>query len=188
MSYENAPGTRLVATHCAICHRPLLDAESVEQGMGPTCRKRHGSEFDAVDEDARKQANKHVYAIACHQDGPGVVSHLRALLELGFPGVVKAIVKSVAKVKLALTDDSHPHGPGRLALKTPYDYHNFQAKLQGIRNVPGRRWDSTGKVNTFPVASKKALWGHLLEWYEGQVGFGPKGPFVVRAEDHSPKA
>lgn len=42
MSYENAPATKMLATHCACCARPLVDAESVELGIGPDCRKRHG--------------------------------------------------------------------------------------------------------------------------------------------------
>ena len=40
MDYTNAPATALVATHCALCGRALLDAASVESGMGPTCRAR----------------------------------------------------------------------------------------------------------------------------------------------------
>ena len=41
MTYEAAPATTLLASHCAVCARPLLDAESVEAGIGPDCRK-HG--------------------------------------------------------------------------------------------------------------------------------------------------
>src|SRR5687767_11998091 len=42
MTYENAPATRLLATRCACCHRALVDAESVERGVGPDCAKRYG--------------------------------------------------------------------------------------------------------------------------------------------------
>jgi hypothetical protein len=42
MSYESAPATKLLATHCACCSRPLVDAVSVETGIGPDCRKKHG--------------------------------------------------------------------------------------------------------------------------------------------------
>jgi hypothetical protein len=42
MSYENAPATQMLATFCACCARPLLDAVSVETGVGPECRKKHG--------------------------------------------------------------------------------------------------------------------------------------------------
>lgn len=47
-TYENAPATRMLATHCAVCSRPLVDAASVEAGMGPDCRDRHGYD-DPVD-------------------------------------------------------------------------------------------------------------------------------------------
>lgn len=50
MSYESAPATILLATRCACCGRELLDAESVEKGMGPTCRRKHG--FTKADEPA----------------------------------------------------------------------------------------------------------------------------------------
>ena len=40
--YESAPATSLVATNCACCGHPLLDAVSVEAGVGPECRKRYG--------------------------------------------------------------------------------------------------------------------------------------------------
>jgi hypothetical protein len=42
MSYENAPATRLLATNCGCCGRQLVDAVSVEAGIGPECRKKHG--------------------------------------------------------------------------------------------------------------------------------------------------
>ena len=62
-NYENAPATRLLATHCACCARPLVDAKSVETGMCPVCRKKHGFNIDCS-ESIRLQANKIVYQIA----------------------------------------------------------------------------------------------------------------------------
>lgn len=34
-SYETAPATRKLATHCVCCGRPLVDARSVSLGIGP---------------------------------------------------------------------------------------------------------------------------------------------------------
>lgn len=48
MSYESAPATKMLATHCACCARPLVDAVSVEAGVGPECRRRHGFEAAQV--------------------------------------------------------------------------------------------------------------------------------------------
>jgi hypothetical protein len=42
MSHENAPATKLLATNCACCGRALVDAVSVETGVGPDCREMHG--------------------------------------------------------------------------------------------------------------------------------------------------
>lgn len=51
MSYENAPQTKLLATDCAVCSRPLCDAKSVELGIGPECRKKYGFEMDCTEEE-----------------------------------------------------------------------------------------------------------------------------------------
>ena len=41
-THEKAKATRLLATHCCVCWRPLVDAKSVEMGIGPVCRKKYG--------------------------------------------------------------------------------------------------------------------------------------------------
>jgi hypothetical protein len=48
-SYVNAPATKMLASHCAVCGRPLCDATSVELGIGPICRGKHG--YDQADSD-----------------------------------------------------------------------------------------------------------------------------------------
>jgi hypothetical protein len=63
MSHENAPATKLLATACACCGRNLVDAESVETGIGPECRKRFA--IDTVrDNAAREAANALVNVVA----------------------------------------------------------------------------------------------------------------------------
>ena len=47
-----------------------------------------------------------------------------------------------------------------------------------LRSVPGRRWDKERKVNTFPYASKGALWGALKRAYPGQTCLIPDGSIV----------
>lgn len=66
MTYEAAPATKMLAVDCACCRKELLDAKSVELGMGPVCRKKHG--FDKADGEANWQ---------------GVVSALLCGLKLG---------------------------------------------------------------------------------------------------------
>jgi hypothetical protein len=41
-NYINAAATRFIATHCACCGKALVDADSVQAGVGPDCRRMHG--------------------------------------------------------------------------------------------------------------------------------------------------
>lgn len=62
-TYENAPATKLLATNCACCGRALVDAKSVECGIGPDCREKYGVDVD-VTEAAREEANQIVFQLA----------------------------------------------------------------------------------------------------------------------------
>jgi hypothetical protein len=151
-----------------------VDAKSVECGVGPVCRKAHGFDIECSEE-ARAEANELVYSIAAERDGAHVVEACKRLFELGFTNLVAAILKRIATVQVAVTPDNHPHGAGRLAVKTPYSVEAVDA----MRTIPGRRWDKDAKVNTFPTTSKAALWDFFQKFYPGMTGVGPKGPFIV---------
>lgn len=180
MGYENAPATVLLATHCACCHLPLVDAQSVEIGMGPVCRKKHGyDEVLALSEDDRKAANKLIHAVACYRDGATVLESCTKLFALGCGKIVTAILKRLAKVQIATTDDTHPHGPGRLAVRIHGDVPDFPGMLADFRAIKGRRWDADHKINTFPADQKVAVFGALKVNFPGATAIGPKGPFVI---------
>lgn len=49
MGYEEAPATEMMASHCLLCGRPLVDAVSVETGIGPVCREKYGYGADLGD-------------------------------------------------------------------------------------------------------------------------------------------
>lgn len=165
--YENAPATKMLASNCACCSRPLVDAKSVECGVGPECRKRHGYEIN-VDEDARQRANAIVYKIALEQTGPGVVEGCVELRELGFTALADRILKRLKTITITEND-------GLLVLRSPYDPEAVRA----LASIPGRRWDGEKKVNTFPLDQKRALWNVLLDHYRGFMGVGPKGAFEI---------
>lgn len=50
--YEDAVSTKLLATHCCMCNRPLCDARSVELGIGPICEKNFGTRAEVSDVDS----------------------------------------------------------------------------------------------------------------------------------------
>jgi hypothetical protein len=171
MSYENAPTTKLVATHCAVCAHPLVDAVSVERGIGPDCAAKHGYGHEA-DAAGRTEANALVHAIAVHQDGVEVEEAVTRLQELGFVVLAARIAKRVADVTILPLN-------GKLAVHTPYKAEATPA----FRAVPGRTWDKDAKVNLVPetAEAKKALHKLLSKHFAGRLAYGPKGLFRIAA-------
>jgi hypothetical protein len=170
MSYENAPATKMLATHCACCGRPLVDAKSVEIGIGPDCRKKHGWDVD-VPEANRRAANKIVYEIALKQQGFDVLKQCEALRALGFDKLAGIVEKRVADIRVMVVE-------GEVRIVTPYNPEFVNA----VRAIPGRRWHKEEKVWSVPLSQRAALWKAMNVHYKGQLGLGPKGPFVVGKE------
>jgi hypothetical protein len=166
--YENAPATKMLATHCACCARPLVDAKSVEAGVGPDCRKKFGYDLD-VPEAARIEANKVVYGIACVQEGTVVIEGCAKLRGLGFTVLAERIESRLAVVEIEEAN-------GVLTVVTPYDTKFVDA----IRQIPGRKWNKEKKVNTCPVAAKQALWAVLKSCFPNKVGRSAKGAFIIK--------
>lgn len=166
MSYENAPATRMLATHCAVCSRPLLDAQSVELGIGPDCRKKYGFNIE-VDEAARKRANELVYAVAL---GPvegtppaAIADALRAvcaeLMMLGFVKLADTLLRRNAAVVVTRSDAGY-------AVNAAYN-EVFNAELKA---VPGRRWDREAKCWRVPKAARMPLWRAMQRAFHGYLG------------------
>ncbi len=174
MSYENAPATQLVATRCAVCSRALVDAVSVETGIGPECRKKYGFNQEASPE-ARAEANRLVYRIAARQDGLDVAQACEALCALGFTKLAARIMERL--VTVTITEAAY----GRLAVSTPYSVEVVDA----MRRIPGRRWDGEAKANTFPATERRAIFTALQNCFPGVIATGPRGVFQIPA---APKA
>lgn len=84
MTYENSASAKLVASHCVVCNRPLVDAASVETGMGPECRTRYGYNENVPSEN-RREANVIIHEIATDQRrDEDFCEAIRRLAELGF--------------------------------------------------------------------------------------------------------
>jgi len=172
MSYENAPATKMVATHCCCCGKALVDAKSVEAGMGPVCRKVHGYTLidELVSEEDRAKANKLVHAIAADQGNAElVVANCQELFAMELTQLVAAILKRCASIKIVGLDN------GRFAVQTPYN----EKAIAQLKTIKGRWWDKDSKVNTFPMEKKKDVYAVLRRFWGGEAGIGPKGPFVV---------
>lgn len=156
MPHDNAPATTLLATHCAVCGRALVDAQSVETGIGPICRQRYFSN-EALTESARVEANAIVYRVAAAlsadpTDGTlaQVSTDLQRLRDLGADTIVTQILNNrgrLATIKL------HVWGTDTFAIAAPRNADLTAA----FRNVPGRQWwgatawhGNVRRVNVFP--------------------------------------
>lgn len=168
MSYESAPATRLLATHCSICGRPLLDAESVRRGIGPVCAEQMGLEDEGNPN--RDAANRLIYRIALvHLDDQMEALRLALSLEgLGYPRIGAHLARRLATVRIEEDGDE-------LLVYTPFR-DDLVAMFQG---VPGRRWDAEAKANRVPKRSRAVLWRALKFTAGGELGWGPRGPFVI---------
>lgn len=175
MSYLNAPATKMIDARCAVCSRELLDAVSVEVGMGPICRERHGyQEVEDASEEARAEANKIVRAIAAAwQDEDERLRGCVALRLLGFSKLAERIEYRGKDAPRAEAIEVTT-GYGELRVKSPFK----PAAVAAFRTIRGRRWDGMHKLNVVPEQSKRDLWRVLRECFAGVaivVDGEPKG-------------
>jgi len=170
MTYENLRSTKLLATHCAVCARPLRDAVSVELGIGPDCREKHG--YDGfINDDNRALANALIFEIADKQSGLDAVDACRQLMHLGFTTLASKIAIRIMSIRV-LQD---PNRPEVLLVTTPYT----EIGVQQLGSVPGRRWNASLHVNEVPVTSKNRLWKALRTAFPGYPMLDPHGDFYT---------
>lgn len=162
-SYESAPATSLLSTTCAACGRPLLDAVSVECGLGPICREKNG--YDAHDEH-RAEANALVHAVAL-----GDVAKIARLEALGFVRLARTLRKRLlGRVTVEITELD-----GTLIVSAPYR----EEALEAWRSIPGRVWSQKARAYYIPATERRALWCVLKAHYSGESARGPKGDFTI---------
>ncbi|NUP12903.1 MAG: hypothetical protein HOW73_43240 [Polyangiaceae bacterium] len=194
MPYETAPATTLLAAFCACCARPLVDAVSVETGVGPECRRRHGyneaqelpswrdvavalrgielpESFTAAEatDDVRSAANILVRLVAVEQAGSNVAAYVNAVRALGFVQLADRISERVAPIRIAEGEDN------TLAIRTPFSPEANEA----FRRAFPRSWDPVAKVRRVPASARRELFGLLRKCYPGATAIGPKGIFTI---------
>lgn len=174
MSFAQAPATKLVATHCCVCARPLVDAESVDSGIGPVCAERTGLMRASLSAEARAEANRIVHRLAILQCSPEAAPLLRRLREIGLVALAARIETRFADL-VSVRIERREQG---LALRfRKIDGPKFAALVQDLRKVPGRYFDQRAKVNTIPdvSASRSALRRVLAIHFPGALLAGPSG-------------
>ena len=173
-AYETAPATLLLATNCACCGRPLVDADSVTAGVGPECRKKHG--FNV----ATGEPNWDEFALNMHaaSDARPIANSTKlTAAEYGKTMSTREYCNLLTHHIAANPSDSRaPHyvaaiaalGYTKLAAKLADRAGSIKITVEGdmllvqagysdkfvsvMRGVRGRRWDAAKKLNTVPVA------------------------------------
>jgi len=186
MSYQDAPATQMLATHCVVCGRALVDACSVELGIGPECRD--GIFPEGVDTCDQKIANEHVHAAAvAAQKGhvAKVIEVAEAIRQLGFEvladKVSRRFKKGVERTERN-ADIVIEEKDGYMLVTTPYRRGKKDEFIAAWRAIPGRRYVRHRQANEVPVSSKAAVWALLKRFFPGKWGKGPKGVFRVPTE------
>ena len=179
--YTTSPATRLLATHCCVCGRPLVDAESVRSGIGPICAERYGVGDNLRGTAAHTQANALVYLLSAEQKKSSwarissLLAELRALPSFGvLADKIAARLTPKAEIKITLVD-----GGATLRVVAPYKAESTLA----FRAIPGRRFgkeidpESAKEIayNTIPTAQRRALWTLLKTHYAGLYASAPDG-------------
>lgn len=191
-SYADSPACKLVATNCAICARPLVDAKSVETGIGPECRRKHGVEtaegtpdLDAAraclapigaadmiaaegEDDCRGIVNKLAYLVAAEQTGERAARMTAAIWHLGYRSFAKAIARRIGVIV--------EREVGNLIVRAPYS-DTFGTALYERRAMA--KWDGKRKVRVAPVSRDRAVMQAICATFGGLVLIGEKGAGVI---------
>jgi hypothetical protein len=175
MSYENAPATKMLATHCCLCARPLVDAVSVEAGMGPDCRENSGYYAEGASADARSTVNAIVYRIAAGMDLAELPAAIETVRSYGFHKLADTLAKRLSTITV------EDRGDGTIAVFTPYSPEFVPA----VKAAAGgwAQFDRQLKAWIVPNGPKvtKALWAAMRRCFPGVLGVGPKGLFTTPA-------
>ncbi len=175
MGYENAPATKLVATHCCVCGRALLDAVSVQRGIGSICAENGGLDIPSVLVETRSAANQIVHAIACEPTPAVAVPGCLKLRALGFGVLADVIMKRVCNQLTGIVvciDHAQPDPD--YAVVWPY-----RPEVTQDKRAYGGHWDPVRHVNVWSRARRGDLWAFLQKWFSGVEATGPNGRFVV---------
>lgn len=197
-TYENAPASSLLATNCLCCNRPLVDAASVEAGIGPICREKYGYNSQ-IDEATRVEANVLIHEAARADTEVPRVLEIADLLEAMGAQVLASKVRTrfikppkyegktvtIERHPFIFADWSRTHVWGdevALHVYTPGRNKQFNEDLKATVSKYDRGVEtSNGKFECWVVASKcrVELWTLLRRHFAGATLVTPEGKSVT---------
>ena len=188
MSYQDSRACKMLATQCVICGRPLVDAISVERGIGPECYdKCRNGDNAGISPDVQKIANEHVFnaALACQAgEVSRVLEYAELIRQLGLDKLADKVARRFRNAdrntEILITVED-----GMLRVDTPFRRGDKEAFIAAWRAIPGRRFKNGS--NYIPPEQKKALWTLLRDFFGGKFGKGPKGVFRIPTPEPKPE-
>lgn len=163
----------LVATHCCACGHALVDARSVERGIGPICWKKLGQETEGLDEETRKTVNKLMYRASLAWSA-GEVDKTRELAvqihDAGAPACARRIAANAGSVVIEVNVEGT-----KIVVKSPYN-DKFIAET---RALPGRFYIKKEKATEFGLSAKAALWTAIQNAFKGAILMSKKGARTI---------
>jgi hypothetical protein len=160
-----------------VCGRALVDAISVQMGIGPECREHVNA---GIDDGTRKVANEYVYdaAIAAQEGRVEDVMKCAATIEgMGLDVLADKIRRRFKKAAVRKHSITIEVAGDYFKVKTPFRRGDKEAFIKAWRTIPGRRYRN--RLNYVPKTEKAALWSLLREFFGGKYGTGPKGLFRI---------
>lgn len=176
MAYTDAPATKMIYQFCLLCRRPLLDAVSVEIGMGPKCRSKAGIEVGEWTPN-RERCNQLVYEATqavLQKEFDKLTPIVEEFRILGFASLAQAVAERYFPI--SIIEETTDEGVV-LILKAPFVGSQFGRFLHlGCKGV---EWLKRRKRYSIPKAGRGVLWAALKRFHEGLPAFGPKGVFKI---------
>ncbi len=173
-NYLNAPQTKLLATNCVCCGRPLVDAISVSVGMGPECRMHNDA---GISSEVRFQCNSITCKAAIAAQKGDIESVNQYATEIEVLGLTvladkvrRRFVNAAKNVKIVIREIGD-----KLYVKTPFK--RTEGFVRAWREIEGRQYKD--KENIVPAASRPQVWALLKEFFPKVYGKGPRGIFRV---------
>ena len=179
-SYESSVACKMLATHCCVCGRPLVDAISVALGIGPDCREGHNGGISPETQNAANKLTYHAAIAATAGRIEEVRQYAQALELLGLTTLANKVasrfVNAERHVKVRITMQGN-----EIKVSTPFRRGDKENFLAAWRAIPGRRFDRKDNCNVVPASQKEAVWELLKQFFPGDFAIGPKGLFRIPA-------
>ena len=161
----------ITATACAVCARPLTDAESLAAGIGPDCRAMHGYTLNIVPVHQHAEVNRLVHAIAADAlYGSALREAIFKLHSFGFEALAKRIERRVWRRMVPQQTE--------IVMSAP-----VQPPALGKIDLPFTLTEGQERARTL-VQKLKQQRGHALGFVVGFAGTGKTTVLKVFAQEH----